>query len=73
VRDGVRGFMPLLANLAAPGESVRKHHRDLIDALENGDVTNAGRIADDYLRLGADLAARVGMPALQPQPYPETQ
>src|SRR6187549_3048616 len=28
VRDGVRGFMPLLANLAAPGEIVRKHHRD---------------------------------------------
>ncbi len=28
VRDGVRGFMPLLANLAFSGEAVRKHHRD---------------------------------------------
>src|SRR6187431_2839175 len=28
VRDGVRGFTPLLANLAAPGDTVRKHHRD---------------------------------------------
>jgi GntR family transcriptional regulator, transcriptional repressor for pyruvate dehydrogenase complex len=72
VRDGVRGFMPLLANLAAPGDSVRKHHRDLIAALEKGDVASAGRVADDYLRLGAELAGRIGgKPELQPQPLPE--
>jgi DNA-binding FadR family transcriptional regulator len=72
VRDGVRGFLPLLANLAAPGDSVRKHHRELIAALEKGDVHNAGRIADDYLRLGAELAGRLGgKPELQPQPLPE--
>jgi GntR family transcriptional repressor for pyruvate dehydrogenase complex len=72
VRDGVRGFMPLLANLAAPGESVRKHHRELIAAIEKGDVANAGRIADEYLRLGAELAARMGgKPELQPQPLPD--
>jgi len=72
VRDGVRTFMPLLANLAAPQETVRKHHRDLIVALERGDVSGAGKIADDYLRMGAELAARVGnRPELQPQPLPE--
>jgi GntR family transcriptional regulator, transcriptional repressor for pyruvate dehydrogenase complex len=72
VRDGVRGFIPLLANLAAPGDSVRKHHRELIAAFERGDVTAAGRIADDYLRLGAELAGRLGgRPELQPQPLPE--
>ncbi|MBX3154654.1 MAG: FadR family transcriptional regulator [Deltaproteobacteria bacterium] len=72
VRDGVRGFMPLLANLAAPGDSVRKHHRELIAALEKGDVSTAGRVADEYLRLGAELAARVGgKPELQPQPLPD--
>jgi DNA-binding FadR family transcriptional regulator len=72
VRDGVRGFMPLLANLAAPGDSVRKHHRELIAAFEKGDVSNAGRIADEYLRLGAELAGRVGgKPELQPQPLPD--
>lgn len=71
VRDGVRGFMPLLANLAGPGETVRKHHRELIAALEKRDVTAAGRIADDYLRMGAELAGRLGgTPALQPQPLP---
>jgi len=72
VRDGVRNYMPLLANLAAPQEIVRKHHRELIAALERNDVAAAGRIADDYLRMGAELAARVGnRPELQPQPLPE--
>jgi hypothetical protein len=60
VRDGVRNYMPLLANLAAPQDIVRKHHRELIAALERGDSAAAGRIADEYLRMGAELAARVG-------------
>lgn len=72
VRDGVRNFMPLLANLAAPQEAVRKHHRELIAAIEKGDAAAAARIADDYLRLGAELAGRLGgRPELQPQPLPE--
>ena len=72
VRDGVRSFMPLLANLAAPGEIVRKHHRELIAAVERGDVANAGRIADEYLKMGAELAGRMGgKPELQPQPLPD--
>jgi DNA-binding FadR family transcriptional regulator len=72
VRDGVRGFMPLLANLAAPTDAVRKHHRELIAAIEKADVPGAGRIADEYLKMGAELAARMGgRPELQPQPLPE--
>ncbi|HWU86827.1 MAG TPA: FadR/GntR family transcriptional regulator [Kofleriaceae bacterium] len=72
VREGVRSFMPLLANLAAPGEIVRKHHRELIAAVEKGDVAAAGRIADEYLRMGAELAGRMGgKPELQPQPLPD--
>jgi len=72
VRDGVRGFTPLLANLAGPGDAVRTHHRELIAAIERGDVAAAGKIADDYLRLGAELAARLGgRPELQPQPLPD--
>ncbi|HUS30782.1 MAG TPA: FCD domain-containing protein, partial [Kofleriaceae bacterium] len=72
VRDGVRGFLPLLANLAGPQETVRKHHRDLIIAVERGDAAGAGRVADEYLRMGAELAARMsGRPELQPQPLPE--
>jgi len=72
VRDGVRNFMPLLANLAAPQDLVRKHHRELIAAIERGDVAAAAKIADDYLRMGAELAARIGgRPELQPQPLPE--
>lgn len=72
VRDGVRGFLPLLANLAAPTDSVRKHHRELIAAIERADVTAAARVADEYLRMGAEMAARMGgRPELQPQPLPE--
>ena len=72
VRDGVRNFVPLLANLTAGHEYVRKHHRDLITAIENADVQGAGKIADDYLRMGAELAARMGgRPELQPLPMPE--
>ena len=71
VRDGVRGFLPLLANLAAPHDVVRAHHRDLIAAIERGDAPLAGRIADDYLRMGAEMAGRLGgRPELQPQPLP---
>ena len=72
VRDGVRGFMPLLANLAAPGDNVRKHHRELIAAIEAGDGAGASKIADDYLRMGAELAGRMsgGKPELQPLPLP---
>jgi DNA-binding FadR family transcriptional regulator len=72
VRDGVRGFMPLLANLAGPQDQVRKHHRELIAAIEKGDVATAGRVADEYLKLGAELAGRLGgRPELQPQRLPE--
>src|SRR5438105_1973224 len=61
-----------LANLAAPQDAVRKHHRELIAAIERADFAGAGRIADDYLRLGSELAARIGgRPELQPQPLPE--
>jgi GntR family transcriptional regulator, transcriptional repressor for pyruvate dehydrogenase complex len=72
VRDGVRSFMPLLANLAGPQEAVRKHHRELIAAIERADTAGAAKIADEYLRMGAELAARMGgRPELQPQPLPE--
>lgn len=72
VRESVRGFMPLLANLAGPQDTVRKHHRELIAAIEKGDANNAGRVADEYLRMGAELAARLGgRPELLPQPLPE--
>jgi GntR family transcriptional regulator, transcriptional repressor for pyruvate dehydrogenase complex len=72
VRDGVRGFMPLLANLVGSPDQVRKHHRELIAALERGDAANAGRIADDYLRQGAELAGRLGgRVELQPRPLPD--
>ncbi len=71
VRDGVRNFMPLLANLAGSGDQVRKHHRDLLTALEKGDAATAARVSDEYLKLGSELAGRLGnKPELQPKPLP---
>ncbi|MBP8809722.1 MAG: FadR family transcriptional regulator [Kofleriaceae bacterium] len=71
VREGVRSYMPLLANLTASPESVRAHHRALIDAVAAKDAERAGKVADDHLRSGAELAARMGGRAeLSPLPLP---
>ena len=71
VREGVRSFMPLLSNLASSPEIVRRHHRENISALEAGNADNAAHIADDYLKTGAELAARIGgRPELSPLPMP---
>ena len=59
----------MLANLAAPQDTVRKHHRELIAAIERADPVSAGKISDEYLRLGSELAGRLsGRPELQPLP-----
>ena len=60
VREGVRSFMPLLSNLAAAPDDVRKHHREIIIAVEAKNGEAAARAADEYLRGGAELAARMG-------------
>ncbi len=71
VRDGVRSYMPVLSNLAPSAEIVRKVHRDLIAAIKAKDHDKAMRIADEYLRSGAELAARLGgRPELTPLAQP---
>ena len=71
VREGVRSYMPLLSNLTSSPEAVRAHHRGLIDAISAKDSERAAKIADDHLRAGAELAARMGgRTEMQPQPLP---
>ena len=71
VREGVRSDMPLLSNLTATPEVVRAHHRALIEAIQAKDAEMAAKVADDHLRAGAELAARMGgRTELQPQPLP---
>ncbi|MCB9559582.1 MAG: FadR family transcriptional regulator [Kofleriaceae bacterium] len=71
VRDGVRSYMPMLSNLAPSGEAVRRHQRDVIAALKARDPERAARSADEYLRSGAEMAARLGgRPELAPLPQP---
>ncbi|HUQ03431.1 MAG TPA: FadR/GntR family transcriptional regulator [Kofleriaceae bacterium] len=71
VREGVRSYMPLLSNLTATPEVVRAHHRALIEAITAKDAEKAAKVADDHLRAGAELAARMGgRTELSPQPLP---
>lgn len=71
VREGLRSFTPLLSNLAASPDGVRKHHRELIAAVEAKNAELAARLADEYLKGGAELAARLGgRPELAPLPMP---
>lgn len=71
VRDGVRSYMPVLSNLAPSAELVRRHQRELIAAVKAKDVDRAVRAADDYLRAGAEMAARLGgRPELTPLAQP---
>lgn len=72
VREGVRSYMPLLSNLTMSPESVRAHHRALIDAVAAKDPDRAGKAADDHLRIGAELAARMsgGHTEMSPLPLP---
>ena len=58
-------------NLTATPEVVRAHHRALIEAIQAKDAEKAAKVADDHLRSGAELAARMGgRSELQPQPLP---
>lgn len=71
VREGVRSYMPLLSNLTSSPESVRAHHRALIEAVAAKDADKAGKIADEHLRTGAELAARMGgRTEMSPLPLP---
>jgi len=72
VRDGVRGFTPLLANLAGPGETVRAHHRDPDPPRASRRASPArGGSPMTTVKMGAELAGRLGgKPELQPQPLP---
>ncbi|MBE7450646.1 MAG: hypothetical protein HS111_17620 [Kofleriaceae bacterium] len=60
-----------LSNLTATPAVVRAHHRALIEAVQARIPERAAKIADDHLRSGAELAARMGGRAeLTPQPLP---
>ena len=71
VRDGVRSYMPVLSNLAPSADLVRKHHRELIAAVRAKDHEKAMRIADEYLKAGSELAARLGGGRTELAPLPQ--
>lgn len=67
VRDAVKSYTAVLMHLIAPADAVRKHHQELIGAIETHDTEKAGRIAYEYLESGAkrvlDLMAAGHLPA----------
>lgn len=54
VRDAVRSYTPVLLYLAAPAELVRRHHAELIAAIEAHQPERAATIVDHYLATGAE-------------------
>ncbi len=55
-RSAVLASAPFFAQLLAP-DVVRKHHRELIKAIETRDADAAARIADQHLSRGRDVLA----------------
>jgi GntR family transcriptional repressor for pyruvate dehydrogenase complex len=54
VRSTVKAYTPLLTHLNVSAEEVRTHHQAMISALRKRDPSLAARIADRYLKTGAD-------------------
>lgn len=66
VRDAVKSYTPVLVYLTASAESVRKHHQELIAAIEARDGDRASAIVNSYLESGAarvlDMLAKGELP-----------
>lgn len=53
VRDALKSYTMVLMHLIAPVETVRKHHQEILGAIEMHDAQKAARFANDYLETGA--------------------
>ena len=66
VRNAVKSYTAVLVHLTAPGDTVSKHHDELIAALEAKDGERAATIAHEYLGTGAarvlDMMSRGELP-----------
>jgi GntR family transcriptional repressor for pyruvate dehydrogenase complex len=54
LRETVKSFAAVLADVIVTPELVREHHAHLLDALEAGDVDRAVALIDDYMKRGHD-------------------
>ena len=54
IRSAVLSYAAVFAAFNPPPVQVRKHHRDLIKALQAQDAEKAAQIADAHLKKGAD-------------------
>jgi DNA-binding FadR family transcriptional regulator len=63
MRPAVLNYAPFFAQFNASPASVRKHHRDLIQAITARDASGAARLADQYLKKGIETLQAVTKPA----------
>lgn len=70
VRNAVSAYTPMLVHLNVSHGAVSEHHDAMIRAIAKGDPEVAGRVADRYLKSGADhvveLMAAGGLPVKRP-------
>lgn len=54
IRSAVMSYAPFFAQFNPPAQAVRKHHRDLLKAIQTHDGEGASKIVDAYLKKGTD-------------------
>jgi GntR family transcriptional repressor for pyruvate dehydrogenase complex len=50
IRGAVLTYAPFFAQFSPPPPAVRKHHKELLKAIQSKDADSAGKIAEAYLR-----------------------
>jgi GntR family transcriptional repressor for pyruvate dehydrogenase complex len=63
IRSAVVNYANFFVNFNPPPAVVRKHHRDLLKALQSRESERAAQVADTYLRRGADQMLAILKPA----------
>jgi DNA-binding FadR family transcriptional regulator len=63
IRSAVVSYAPFFAQFNPPAQAVRKHHRDLIKAIQAKDGEGAAKVTDVYLKKGTEQFLATVRPA----------
>jgi GntR family transcriptional regulator, transcriptional repressor for pyruvate dehydrogenase complex len=63
IRSAVVSYAPFFAQFNPPAQAVRKHHRDLIKAIQGKDGEGAAKVTDNYLKKGTEQFLATVRPA----------
>jgi fatty acid metabolism transcriptional regulator FadR len=77
VRDALKSYTPVLVYLTASADAVRKHHQELIDAIQSRDGDRAEAVVNGYMEGGAsrvlDMLAKGELPVPESASEPEVE